>query len=290
MATAKDKTKDGTNDTKRVDSFMVDPRNIVVIENMFNRTDWGDLEHLAADIAKNGVISPITVIPETNSDGDTVYKLIDGERRYRATMLAIENGADIARIPANKRSRGMTEEEIYAERIKRNEGKNFTDYELARIFQVFVDKGFKQNEIAEKLDQHPAVVSNCLSLLDLAPEIQAELKTDKISASTVKAIVKAVDTEADAVKAVKTAVKTAEDRGKKKATQKDVVDETVVLKNDSKTILKGIEKLVMYMEAADVADEKMYALREIALFLREGKNIDEVLTFTAVKAALSMVS
>ena len=81
-----------TNATKRTDIFQIDPRNIVVMENFNARRDF-DLEELKEQIKAKGVLNPITVIPFKDGSGVECYKLVDGERRYRATMLAIEEGA-----------------------------------------------------------------------------------------------------------------------------------------------------------------------------------------------------
>lgn len=81
------------NATKRTDLFLIDPRNIVVMEGFNVRRDF-DLEELKEQIKANGVLNPVTVIPY-KEDGVEKYKLVDGERRYRATMLAISEGANI---------------------------------------------------------------------------------------------------------------------------------------------------------------------------------------------------
>ena len=41
------------------------------------------------------LIHILTVIAFKDDEGNEKYKLVDGERRYRATMLAISEGADI---------------------------------------------------------------------------------------------------------------------------------------------------------------------------------------------------
>lgn len=93
-----------TNATKRTDIFLIDPRNIVVVENFNVRRDF-DLEELKEQIKSKGVLNPVTVIP-FKEDGVERYKLVDGERRYRATMLAIERfkpGGSVYRADDEKR-------------------------------------------------------------------------------------------------------------------------------------------------------------------------------------------
>lgn len=73
-----------TNATKRTDIFLIDPRNIVVMEGFNVRIDF-DLEELKEQIKVAGELNPITVIPFKDEEGNEKYKLVDGERRYRAT-------------------------------------------------------------------------------------------------------------------------------------------------------------------------------------------------------------
>lgn len=96
-----------TNPTKRKDIFLVDPRNIRVVDGFNVRRDF-DLEELKEQIKSKGVLNPITVIAYKDENGMELYKLVDGERRYRATMLAISEGADIPFVPALKAPKDAT--------------------------------------------------------------------------------------------------------------------------------------------------------------------------------------
>ena len=48
--------------TKRTDLFLIDPRNIVVVEGFNVRREF-DLEELKEQIKDKGVLNPVTVIP-----------------------------------------------------------------------------------------------------------------------------------------------------------------------------------------------------------------------------------
>lgn len=54
--------------------------------------DEEDIEILAEDIKRNGLLHNLVVFPE-QEDGKTVYMLLSGERRYRALMLLQEQDA-----------------------------------------------------------------------------------------------------------------------------------------------------------------------------------------------------
>lgn len=127
-----------TNATKRTDIFLIDPRNIVVMNDFNVRRDF-DLDELKEQIKAKGVLNPITVIP-FKEDGVEKYKLVDGERRYRATMLAIQEGADIPFIKALKAPKDASQEDLYIEQMMRNEGKRFSEIECGIMFKRFKEE------------------------------------------------------------------------------------------------------------------------------------------------------
>lgn len=101
-----------TNKTKNTDLFLIDPRNIVVVDGFNVRRDF-DLDELKEQIKAKGVLNPLTVIAFKDDEGNEKYKLVDGERRYRATMLAISEGADIPYVRAMKARKDASTEELY---------------------------------------------------------------------------------------------------------------------------------------------------------------------------------
>jgi ParB family chromosome partitioning protein len=109
------------NKTTKRDLYNIDPRNIVVVEGFNSRIDF-DLEELKESIRENGVKNPISVIPFKDEDGNEKYRLVDGERRYRATMALMAEGADIMRIPALFLSKSLKPDELLVEQLIRNEG------------------------------------------------------------------------------------------------------------------------------------------------------------------------
>lgn len=128
-----------TNKTKNTDLFLIDPRNIVVVDGFNVRRDF-DLDELKEQIKAKGVLNPLTVIAFKDDEGNEKYKLVDGERRYRATMLAISEGADIPYVRAMKARKDASTEELYIQQMMRNEGKKFTEYECAIMFRRFKEE------------------------------------------------------------------------------------------------------------------------------------------------------
>lgn len=212
-----------TNATKRTDIYQIDPRNIVVVDGFNARTDF-DLAELKGQIKAQGVLNPISVIPIKDAEGNEKYRLVDGERRYRSVMELIREGEDIKRIKAMFLPRGTKEEDMYIQQALRNEGKNFSPMEWGRLFSMFIEKfGYIQAEVAEKFGKKASFVSACLSLLDIAPEIQESISKGDISAETAKKIISQnKDDEQAQISAVKDAITKAKESGKKKATNKFV--------------------------------------------------------------------
>lgn len=239
------------NATKRTDIYQIDPRNIVVVAGFNARKDFA-LDELKEQIRKQGVLNPITVIPFKDENGNEKYRLVDGERRYRAVMALLEEGADIRRIKAMYLPKNTKEEDLLIQQLMRNEGKQFTEIELANLFYRFKDQfGYTQTEIADKFGKKASFVSRCLSLLDLPAEIIAKIESGEISADAARSIVSQnKDNEQAQVEAVSNAVKEAKAKGKKTATAKDVAANiqaanliTKVRKDMKKiaTILAGLE-------------------------------------------------
>lgn len=217
------------NATKRTDIYNIDPRNIVVVEGFNARKEFA-LDELKEQIRMQGVLNPLTVIPFKNEDGCEKYRLVDGERRYRSVMALIEEGVDIKRIKAMYLPKNTSEEDMYIQQMMRNEGKNFSPIECANLFLMFKEKyGYTQTEIAEKFGKKASFVSQCLSLLDLAPEIQQKMLDGEISTDAVRTIVNTNKNDEKAqVAAVEKAVNEAKAKGKKTATAKDVTPVTQV--------------------------------------------------------------
>lgn len=127
------------NATKKTDVFLIDPRNIVVEDGFNVRRDF-DLDKLKEQIKAKGVLNPLTVIAFKDENGDEKYRLVDGERRFRATMIAISEGADIPFVKALKRPPTMSREDLYIERIMRNELSITAAREIASSYETESDQ------------------------------------------------------------------------------------------------------------------------------------------------------
>lgn len=258
--------------TKRTDLFLIDPRNIVVVEGFNVRREF-DLEELKEQIKDKGVLNPVTVIPFRDESGVEKYKLVDGERRYRAVMEAIAEGCDIPSIKALKAPRDASLESLYIEQMMRNEGKRFTEYECAIMYQRFKDEfGYSQVEIAQKFHKSPAAISKCLSLLELPEYIREKVKAGELSVTAAKEITSNYFDEESQIEAAKKAVHEARGQGKR-ATKRELGGELKAEKN----ALNLYNALMAVQDVLGLKRAKKVDLPRLTDLLMEHRDIDRAL-------------
>lgn len=236
------------NKTTKKDMYNIDPHNIVVQDNFNCRIDF-DLDELKDSIRENGVKNPISVIPFKDEHGNEKYRLVDGERRYRATMALISEGVDIMRIPALFLSKSLKPDELLIEQLIRNEGKKFSEYEMGIAFRKFIDLGYEPNEIVKKLGLAPWKVI-FLTHTERDERVQKLMREGKIEGTEVRRIYQAhgKDDEEGAVNEILGAAKKIEGTEKKKITLNDLdklSSKTIAVK-DSAAIKKGLSLLLEY--------------------------------------------
>lgn len=274
------------NITKRTDIYNIDPRNVVVVDNFNVRRDFA-IDELKEQIKAQGVLNPITVVPFKDEDGNEKYRLVDGERRLRATLAAISEGADIKRVKAIFLPRNTKEEDLLIEQMMRNEGKNFTEYEQAIMFQRFRDKfGYTQSEIASKFCKSATFVGRCLSLLELAPEIQEKLEKGEISTGAVRQIVGLnKEDESAQIAAVENAVADAKSKGKTTATGKNINGET----KSQKDLKKVIEAFKLFLSACYAANipAELLSMKQVCSSLHSATTMEDV---TAKLSSLNLTA
>ena len=132
--------------------------------------DEKELNDLSNSIAKYGVIQPIVVRKTANK-----YEIIAGERRYKAACLA-----GLQTIPAiiNNTDDNTSAEIALLENLQR---KNLTVIEEAQSYKKLIDRGFTQDEIANKLGISQSSIANKLRLLTLPREVREALLYNRIS-------------------------------------------------------------------------------------------------------------
>ncbi len=209
----------------RTDVYKIDPRKIQVKAGWNNRdlSDPANQEHidnLSKSIAEIGVKRPVIIFMEN----DIPY-IEDGECRLRATMLAIERGADIKTIMAMSSERHANEADRIFSQIVHNQGKPLTGIEQAKVFKRLMDLGWAQKDIATKAGLSGGRVSQLLELLTLPVVLQKFITDGKASASMVLSTFKKHNGDvALTVAELSGAVAVAAEQGRTRAMPKDTED------------------------------------------------------------------
>jgi ParB family chromosome partitioning protein len=134
--------------------------------------DEQTLSELSESIKQLGIIQPITVRLLVENK----FQLISGERRLRAAKLA-----GLTKIPAFVREANDQEmlEFALVENLQRE---NLNPIEIGLSYQRLMDEcQLTQENLSERTGKGRSTVANYLRLLKLPPEIQAGLRSTKIS-------------------------------------------------------------------------------------------------------------
>lgn len=141
--------------------------------------DESALIELSQSIASHGVIQPIAV----RSSGDGFYKIIAGERRYRAAKMA--GLSEIPAIIMELDERSASEVAII-ENIQRED---LTVIEEAKAYRTLMDEyGLTQEELSQRIGKSRSTIANVLRTLDLPDELQQLLSEGKITLGHAKAL------------------------------------------------------------------------------------------------------
>jgi len=150
------------------------PLDLIDVNPQQPRKDFDDksLKELAESIKIHDIIQPITVSRLPNGR----FKLISGERRFRASQLA-----GLKSIPAFIRMADSSEilEMALIENLQRVD---LNPIEIALSYRQLMDEcQITQEELAHKMSKERSTVANYLRLLKLPPDIQKAVRDQEIS-------------------------------------------------------------------------------------------------------------
>lgn len=162
-------------EVRKLDIRLIDPN-----KDQPRRTfDEAALNELAASIQAVGVIQPI-IVTEINGR----YRIIAGERRYRACRIA-----GIEEIPAIVRNWDQ-QKQLEAALIENLQRDDLNPVEEAMgIRHLMEESGLTQEKAAERLGKSRSAVANLLRLLTLEPSVKQMLIDGKLSAGHARALV-----------------------------------------------------------------------------------------------------
>lgn len=139
------------------------------------------LDELASSIREHGVLQPI-VVSEIKDTGQ--YKIIAGERRYRASKkLGLKTIPAIIREPLSPDS---SFEIALIENIQRA---NLSAIEEAKAYQILLDEyNISQEELAKRVGKERSSITNALRILKLHPSVIHALEDNTISVGHAKVL------------------------------------------------------------------------------------------------------
>lgn len=145
--------------------------------------DGDKLAELAESIRNFGVMQPLLVVAE--ADG---YRIIVGERRYRAAQLAGLNELPcmIAQLSPSEQAELSLIENIQRE--------DLTAVEEAAAYRRLIEEfGYTQEQLAERLGKSRPHVANTMRLLQLAPQYQQLIEDGRLSAGHARVLLSLAD-------------------------------------------------------------------------------------------------
>lgn len=143
------------------------------------RFDQGALTELAASIREHGVVQPLVV---SRLDGDR-YRLVIGERRWRAAQLA-----GLTQVPAvvKETTDRAAVELALVENVQRADLNAVEEAEAyGRLMQEF---GLTQQQVADRVGKSRAAVGNTVRLLSLPETLKRAVVESRITEGHARAI------------------------------------------------------------------------------------------------------
>ncbi|HYV40922.1 MAG TPA: ParB/RepB/Spo0J family partition protein [Thermoanaerobaculia bacterium] len=140
------------------------------------RTNVGDLRDLARSIEAKGVLEPLLVRPI----GDGRYRIIAGERRFRAAMEA-----GLTEVPCIEFD--VPENEVIEIALIENlHRKDLHPFEEAEGYAGLANRhGYTQQQIADAVGKSRVSVTEAMSLLDIPEDVREECRRADIGARSV---------------------------------------------------------------------------------------------------------
>ena len=139
------------------------------------------LASLAGSISQLGVLQPI-IVTEL-ADGSGMYRIIAGERRWRAARIA--GLAEVPAIVIEADDRKMTELSL----IENLQREDLDPIEEAEGYKTLMDNyHLTQEEAAERVGKSRSAVANSLRLLGLCPEVRQMLQNGDLSGGHARAL------------------------------------------------------------------------------------------------------
>ena len=156
------------------------------------RRNLTGIDELAASIAAQGIITPLTLTP----NGGEKLKIVAGNRRYAAVAKLIETGvvSDTFPIPAQVYDQLGDAERIEQMVVENIQREDLNPIEEAAGYKRLVDEfGYSQRQIAERVGRNQSHVSKRLLLLGLPEAVQGLVVKGRLEVETAQLMARLED-------------------------------------------------------------------------------------------------
>ncbi len=145
-----------------------------------------ELEELIESIKTHGILQPLLV----TSIGGGKYELIAGERRLRAAkFIGLKTAPAIVRTVKEQ-------EKLELALIENIQRQNLNPLEEAKAYKYLNDElKLTHEDIAKRIGKSRPQITNTLRLLELSPDIQKAIASNKISPTAARQLVSLNETE-----------------------------------------------------------------------------------------------
>ncbi len=134
------------------------------------RKDFGDLSDLVASVRSKGVLEPLLVRRKEDGSDGKLYRIVAGERRYRASLQAGLFEVPIVELEITD------EEALEIALIENLQRKDLTAFEEAEGYQqLAATYGYTHEQLAEVVGKSRSTITETLHILEIPQEIRASL-------------------------------------------------------------------------------------------------------------------
>ena len=145
--------------------------------------DESELLSLSQSIKNNGIFQPIVVVSDKEENGK--YKIVAGERRWRAAQLA-----NIHEVPIILRDDLSSDKIVEISLLENLERSDLNPIEEAKGYEELINKyNYTQEKVAKIFSKSRPYITNFLRLLSLPDEIKSFIVDGKISVGHARAII-----------------------------------------------------------------------------------------------------
>ena len=150
------------------------------VRKNFNESE---LYSLSQSIKNNGIFQPIVVISDKEESGK--YKIVAGERRWRAAQLA-----NIHEVPIILRDDLSSDKIVEISLLENLERSDLNPIEEAKGYEDLINKyNYTQERVAKIFSKSRPYITNFLRLLTLPDEIKSYIVDGKLSVGHARAII-----------------------------------------------------------------------------------------------------